>query len=185
MKKKALSLLLSTAMVASLAACGNETTPATTDTQTADNTTATEAPATEAPATTDAETPAAAEDYTLETLNIVVDGTLTATVENGQDAFKSQWEAAVSEKLGHPVTLNINQLDHSDYSGTVSRLLTTGQPGDPDPHRGRVRLRRGEQTGEEKEGRCQSCCRQVIRPGISYRKNRTRRDGGAFIPQKR
>ena len=133
MKKKALSLLLSTAMVASLAACGSETAPAGTDTQTADNTTATQ---TEAPAATEtaetAETPAAAEDFTLETLNIVVDGTLTATVENGQDAFKAQWEAAVSEKLGHPVTLNINQLDHSDYSGTVSRLLTTGQPGDPD-----------------------------------------------------
>jgi hypothetical protein len=45
MKKKALSLLLSTAMVASLAACGSETAPATNDTQTADNTTATEAPA--------------------------------------------------------------------------------------------------------------------------------------------
>ena len=129
MKKKALSLLLSTAMVASLAACGTETTPATTDTQTADNTAAqTDA----APAADAAETPAAAEDFNLETLNIVVDGTLTATVENGQDAFKAQWEEAVSEKLGHPVTLNINQLDHSDYAGTVSRLLTTGQPGDPD-----------------------------------------------------
>ena len=129
MKKKALSLLLSTAMVASLAACGTETTPATTDTQTADNT-ATQTDA--APAADAAETPAAAEDFNLETLNIVVDGTLTATVENGQDAFKAQWEEAVSEKLGHPVTLNINQLDHSDYAGTVSRLLTTGQPGDPD-----------------------------------------------------
>jgi multiple sugar transport system substrate-binding protein/putative aldouronate transport system substrate-binding protein len=124
MKKKVLSLLLSTAMVASLAACSSNQTPAEPAT-TGDNTN-TEAEA--APA----EVAADAQDFTLETLNIVVDGTLTATVENGQDAFKEQWEAAVSEKLGHAVTLNINQLDHSDYSGTVSRLLTTGQPGDAD-----------------------------------------------------
>ena len=133
MKKKVLSLILSTAMVASLAACGSTSadTTATTDasdTQAAD-TTSSDATAT----TTESDTAAAAdESYTLETLNIVVDGTLTATVESGQDAFKAQWEEAVSEKLGHPITLNINQLDHSDYSGTVSRLLTTGAPGDPD-----------------------------------------------------
>jgi multiple sugar transport system substrate-binding protein/putative aldouronate transport system substrate-binding protein len=125
MKKKVLSLLLSTAMVASLAACGSESAPA--------DTTATEtAPTETAPAETadaGAET-AAAEDFTLETLNIVVDGTLTATVESGQKEFEEQWEAAVAEKLGHPVDLVINQLDHSDYAGTVSRLLTTGEPGD-------------------------------------------------------
>ena len=125
MKKKVLSLLLSTAMVASLAACGS--TGAETTTESGDKTAAeqTDATATDAAAATD-------EEYTLETLNIVVDGTLTATVENGQEAFKEQWEKAVSEKLGHPITLNINQLDHSDYAGTVSRLLTTGAPGDAD-----------------------------------------------------
>lgn len=122
MKKKVLSLLLSTAMVASLAACGSETAPA--------DTTATETtPAAGTTAEAGAET-AAAEDFTLETLNIVVDGTLTATVESGQKEFEEQWEAAVSEKLGHPIDLVINQLDHSDYSGTVSRLLTTGEVGD-------------------------------------------------------
>ncbi|XME02390.1 ABC transporter substrate-binding protein [Lachnospiraceae bacterium C1.1] len=71
-------------------------------------------------------------DFELDTLNIIVDGTLTATVENGQDAFVEQWEDAIAEKLGHEVKLNITQLDHSDYSGTVSRTLTTGAPGDPD-----------------------------------------------------
>ena len=125
MKKKVLSLLLSTAMVASLAACGS--TGAETTTESGD-TTASQS----ADATTQADTAAADGEYTLETLNIVVDGTLTATVENGQQAFKEQWEKAVSEKLGHPITLNINQLDHSDYAGTVSRLLTTGAPGDAD-----------------------------------------------------
>ena len=125
MKKKVLSLLLSTAMVASLAACGS--TGAETTTESGD-TTASQS----ADATAQADTAAADGEYTLETLNIVVDGTLTATVENGQQAFKEQWEKAVSEKLGHPITLNINQLDHSDYAGTVSRLLTTGAPGDAD-----------------------------------------------------
>ena len=132
MKKKVLSLLLSTAMVASLAACGSTSadTTATTDSQTAD-TTATQTSDATATATETA-APAADENFVLENLNIVVDGTLTATVESGQDAFIEQWEAAVSEKLGHPIKLNINQLDHSDYSGTVSRLLTTGAPGDAD-----------------------------------------------------
>ena len=131
MKKKVLSLILSTAMVASLAACGSTSadTTATTDTQTADTTSS------DATATTSDTAAAADENFSLETINIVVDGTLTATVENGQDAFKAQWEEAVSEKLGHPITLNINQLDHSDYSGTVSRLLTTGEAGDGEVHR--------------------------------------------------
>ncbi|WP_022773528.1 hypothetical protein [Butyrivibrio sp. AE2015] len=128
MKKKVLSLLLSTAMVASLAACGSTSAETTTTTESGDATASQSADAT---ASTDTAA-ATDEEYTLETLNIVVDGTLTATVENGQDAFKEQWEKAVSEKLGHPITLNINQLDHSDYAGTVSRLLTTGAPGDPD-----------------------------------------------------
>ena len=118
MKKKVLSLLLSTAMVASLAACGSTGTETTTE---SGDTTASQS----ADATAQADTAAADGEYTLETLNIVVDGTLTATVENGQQAFKEQWEKAVSEKLSHPITLNINQLDHSDYAGTVSRLLTT------------------------------------------------------------
>ncbi len=69
-------------------------------------------------------------EYQLETLNITVDGTITATVDAGQAEFVEQWEKAVSEKIGHPIKLNITQLDHSDYSGTVSRTLTTGQPGD-------------------------------------------------------
>ncbi len=69
-------------------------------------------------------------EFVLETLNITVDGTVTATVDAGQAEFEAQWEKAVSEKLGHPIDLVITQLDHSDYSGTVSRTLTTGMPGD-------------------------------------------------------
>lgn len=118
MKKKALSLLLSSAMVVSLAACGSSndsaSTPATD--ASASTSTTTETPATEA----------AESSYELTELNIVVNGTLTATVDNGQDAFKAQWEEAVSEVLGHDITLNIQQLDHSGYTDAVGRLFAGG-----------------------------------------------------------
>ena len=35
--------------------------------------------------------------FTLETINIIVDGTVTATVDAGQAEFVAQWEAAVGE----------------------------------------------------------------------------------------
>ena len=124
MKKKVLSLILSTAMVASLAACGSETAPAaTTD---GGQSTDTAAQTTDATATETAE----AGEYELTDLYITVDGTLTANVDNGQDAFIEQWEAAVSEKLGHDIKLHINQPEHSGYKDNVAQLLTTGQPGD-------------------------------------------------------
>lgn len=127
MKKKVLSVLLASAMVLSMAACGNgEDAPAATP---SGETTAS-TPAADNNSGASTTTPAAEEDYVLENLHIVVDGTITATVDNGQDAFIEQWEAAVSEKLGHPIKLTIDQLDHSDYAGTVSRYLTTGTPGD-------------------------------------------------------
>ena len=127
MKKKVLSLLLSTAMVASLAACGSAADTGSTDTQSSD----TAAQSGDAAATTATETAdAAAEDYELTDLYITVDGTLTANVDNGQDAFIEQWEAAVSEKLGHDIKLHINQPEHSGYKDNVAQLLTTGQPGD-------------------------------------------------------
>ncbi len=130
MKKKLVSLLLcSTMVVSSLAACGGNTAPAadggstgstgsTTEAKPADSTAKAEGGATEAA------------PYNLEKLYITVDGTVTATVESGQKEFEEQWEAAVSEKLGHPIDLIITQLDHSDYSGTVSRVITTGEVGD-------------------------------------------------------
>ncbi len=124
MKKKVLSLLLSTAMVASLAACGSAADTGSTDTQSSD----TSAQSGDAAATETAEAPA--EDYELTDLYITVDGTLTANVDNGQDAFVEQWEAAVSEKLGHEIKLHINQPEHSGYKDNVAQLLTTGQPGD-------------------------------------------------------
>lgn len=124
MKKKVLSVLLATAMVMTMAACGNSDSGSASGSDSGANA---------SNATTDnsgSATAPADEEYVLSELHIVVDGTITATVDNGQDAFIEQWEAAVSDRIGHPIKLTIDQLDHSDYSGTVSRYLTTGTPGD-------------------------------------------------------
>ena len=124
MKKKVLALLLASAMVASLAACGGTSTDngGSTDSGNSGSTTT----STDGGNTTTTE----AEPYVLEDLYITVDGTVTANVDNRQDAFVEQWEAAVSERIGHPIKLHINQPEHSGYSDKVSQLLTTGQPGD-------------------------------------------------------
>ena len=98
MKRKVLSVLLASAMVASLAACGSSN----------------DAPAESAAATDSAAT--STEAYNLEEINVVVNGTLTANVENGQAEFVKQWEDAVSEEIGHPIKMNIQQLDHSGYT---------------------------------------------------------------------
>ncbi len=116
MKKKAISLLLSAAMIGTLAGCTSTEGNGGDPTQSANNTSGS---GTEA-----------GSDYQLTQINLVFDGTLTATVDAGQAEFVEQWEAAIEEKVGYHVDLNITQLDHSDYSGTVSRLLTTGEPGD-------------------------------------------------------
>lgn len=140
MKKKLLAILLSSAMVVSLAACGSSSDSGSTDTtapaaETSDSTATTDAAADTASSDTAAaetteSTDAAASDYELTDLYITVDGTLTANVDSGQDAFIAQWEEAVSEKIGHPIKLHINQPEHSGYKDNVSQLLTTGTPGD-------------------------------------------------------
>ncbi len=107
MKKKVLSLLLASAMVVSLAACGGNETPA-------DSSAA-------APAESSADAPAdaPAEEFKLEKVKMVVNGTLTATVDNGQAEFEKQWEDAVG------VDLEISQLDHSGYVDAVGRLFAS------------------------------------------------------------
>ena len=119
MKKKALSVILASAMVLSMAACGSDT---STETSTAASTAASTATSTEA----STETTAEAEPYVLSELKIVVDGTLTATEDNGQAEFEAQWEDAVGEKLGHDIDLQITQLDHSSYKDAVGRLIIGG-----------------------------------------------------------
>ncbi len=136
MKKKLLAILLSSAMVASLAACGSssdsgaDTAAPEADSAEATTEAATDAADSSAEASTEESAPAPASDYELTDLYITVDGTLTANVDSGQDKFIEQWEAAVSEKLGHPIKLHINQPEHSGYKDNVAQLLTTGEPGD-------------------------------------------------------
>ena len=123
MKKRLLAILLSSAMVVSLAACGSATPAEDQSAPAADNGSA----STDAPADV---TSAEAAPYELTDLYITVDGTLTANVDSGQDAFIEQWEEAVSERIGHPIKLHINQPEHSGYKDNVAQLLTTGAPGD-------------------------------------------------------
>ncbi|MBR5421614.1 MAG: hypothetical protein IK115_10730 [Lachnospiraceae bacterium] len=128
MKKRLVSILMSSVMVVgTLAACGGTEAGTTTQVEVTDdqgNTTTVEVK--------DTATGDVTEEgkYEVKDLHIVVDGTLTANVDNGQEAFIEQWEAAVSEKVGHEVKLTIDQLDHSDYAATVQRYLTTGTVGD-------------------------------------------------------
>lgn len=116
MKKKVLALVLASAMVFSMAACGSND-AGTTDASNAGTTDKADSSAT----TTD---DSAA--YQQSTIKMVINGTLTATEDNGQADFEAQWEAAVSEKMGYAVDLKINQLDHSGYVDGVGRLFAGG-----------------------------------------------------------
>lgn len=114
MKKKLVSVLLTAAMVASLVGCGGskEEAPAETTEKTEASAEKAETPA------ENAEAPA--ESYQLDKITMVVNGTLTATVDNGQADFEKQWEDAVG------VDLEIQQLDHSGYVDAVGRLFAGG-----------------------------------------------------------
>ena len=114
MKKKLVSVLLTAAMVASLVGCGGSKEEAP-----AETTEKTEASAEKAE-TPDENAEAPAESYQLDKITMVVNGTLTATVDNGQADFEKQWEDAVG------VDLEIQQLDHSGYVDAVGRLFAGG-----------------------------------------------------------
>lgn len=59
-------------------------------------------------------------------ITFIVDGTFTANEDNRMDAFIEQWDAAVSEKMGYPVHINILQFDHDGYKESVSRRIISG-----------------------------------------------------------
>lgn len=131
MKKKALSLLLASTMVVSLAACGGKSDAPASDTTDNSNSTATDnssttTPAadtntnTEAPADTASGEKADYHEVLKDGITIVVDGTLTASADNGQADFEKQWEEAVG------IDLTIQQLDHSGYQDAVGRLFAGG-----------------------------------------------------------
>ncbi len=115
-------------MVVSLAACGGSSdTPATDTTNNNSNNNSNSASTdnnTTAPADTSAGTESGEKpDYhevLKDGITIVVNGTLTATVDNGQAEFKQQWEDAVG------IPLEIQQLDHSGYTDAVGRLFAGG-----------------------------------------------------------
>ena len=111
MKKKLVSMLLCATMVASLAACGSE--PASVVSSSNDNVTSNDEGSEVAP-------------FELSSIKMVVDGTLTATTDSGQQEFEAQWEAAVAEKTGKTIDLEIQQLDHSGYNDAVGRLFAGG-----------------------------------------------------------
>ena len=115
-RNKILSLLLSVSMLTALTACGSQSsdTPAASTTDNGSTTAATES------------TASSDDGYVLDKVTLVVDGTFNASVDAYQDKFVEQWDTAVSEALGHPISLNIQQLDHSSYVDGVGRLFASG-----------------------------------------------------------
>ena len=85
MKKKVLALLLASAMVASMAGCGDDN--------------------------------KSTFNGKLESMTVMVDGTLNLTEENGLNEF----QAALSEAIG--VDVKLNKMDHSGYSDALARAL--------------------------------------------------------------
>lgn len=133
MKKKALSLLLASTMVVSLAACGgsgddasgssgNGTTggdAASTSGSNDAGTTNSDTSSGDAAGSTASGEKADYHEVLKDGITIVVNGTLTASVDNGQADFEKQWEDAVG------IDLTIQQLDHSGYTDAVGRLFAS------------------------------------------------------------
>ena len=99
MKKKTLAVLLTAMMTMSLAACGNS------------NATTTESQSASAGTTANNTSTEESGEYKLDTITIVVNGTVIRQ-EAGQKQFIEAGEKAVSEKMGYPIKLEIQQLDH-------------------------------------------------------------------------
>lgn len=122
-------------MVVSLTACGggsgdsantSSDNSTTTDTSSNSSSGTTDTSASNTDASTDNSGDAAASgekaDYhevLKDGLTVVVNGTLTASVDNGQADFEKQWEEAVG------IDLTIQQLDHSGYTDAVGRLFAS------------------------------------------------------------
>ena len=117
MTKKAVSLGLVATMALSMTACNSASDNGSTTTSSA----ATESTAANGTETSAQEaTTTATEGYKLDKIKVVVNGTLTATEDNGQADFIKQWEDAVGIKM------EIQQYDHSGYTDAVGRLFASG-----------------------------------------------------------
>ena len=134
MKKRALSLLLASTMVVSLTACGGGDNASTSSSDTGTKNDAASAGSSSNDAASDdtndtassgdasGDTAAGKPDYhevLKDGITVVVNGTLTASVDNGQADFEKQWEEAVG------IDLTIQQLDHSGYTDAVGRLFAS------------------------------------------------------------
>ena len=132
MKKKALSLLLASTMVISLTACGgggddasSSSSNNTNNDAAASNSSSNDAASGDTAASNDTAGDTASgekPDYhevLKDGITVVVNGTLTASVDNGQADFEKQWEEAVG------IDLTIQQLDHSGYTDAVGRLFAS------------------------------------------------------------
>ena len=122
MKRKVLSVLLASAMVMSMAACGSENTdaPAQQSSEAAPAQSSEAAPAQSSEA-------APAEFQLTEPISVVVNGTVNYVKENsGEKEFVAALNEAVSEAMGYDVTFEFTQLDHSGYVDAVGRLFAGG-----------------------------------------------------------
>lgn len=111
MKKRIISVLLAASMVVALVGCGGSN---------ASSDPSNDAASAEVSAEDAASLKEAAANYDLDKIVMVCDGTLTATIDNGQAEFEKQWEDAVG------VDLEIQQQDHSGYSDAVGRIFASG-----------------------------------------------------------
>ena len=118
MRRKAVSVLLSMSMLASMSGCGQ--TQVTSNTQETSQMTSEVQEQTTAPAEDASSEQASGEAYKLDSITVVVDGTFNASLDAGQADFIEQWEKEVG------IDLIINQLDHSSYTDGVGRLFASG-----------------------------------------------------------
>ncbi len=119
MKRKLLSVLLASAMVMSMTACGSDNAE-------------TSAPGSESAKTESSQAAASSEaapaDYQLtEPIKVVVNGTVNfAKEDSGEEEFFAALNAAISEKMGYDITVEFTVLDHSGYNDALGRLFAGG-----------------------------------------------------------
>lgn len=105
MKRKLVATLLAASMILSLAACGGNDTPVSSESKPAAST----------------ESQEVKDDFVApDSISLVINGNLSTTIEEGQADVAAQWEEATGVKL------NITQLDHSSYRDQAGGLLATG-----------------------------------------------------------
>lgn len=121
MKKKVLSLLLASAMVVSMAACGDDA--STGNSNAGGSSSAGGSTSTEGGSTAGGNNEVA--PYDLKALTIMCDGTLNLSEETGIADFEKAWEEAVG------VDLTINKIDHSGYADALATALA-GSSNRPD-----------------------------------------------------